>query len=76
MNCICEHYVTCDMYIESCMILVVCWLNRDPFVVLDGLPGYMGSSIVTPQVFGFHICTAFHEHEHHASIREPISHEA
>jgi len=30
---------------------------------------------VTPRVFGFHICTAFHEHEHHASIRELISHE-
>ena len=30
---------------------------------------------VTPQVFGFHICTTFHEHEHHASIRELISHE-
>ena len=30
---------------------------------------------ITPQVFGFHICTTFHEHEHHASIRELISHE-
>ena len=30
---------------------------------------------VTPLVFSFHICTAFHEHEHHASLRELISHE-
>jgi len=30
---------------------------------------------VTPLVFSIHICTAFHEHEHHASIRELISHE-
>ena len=35
-------------------------------------PAYV---VVTPQVFGFHICIAFHEHEHHGSIREPISHE-
>ena len=24
MNCICKLYVTCDMYVESCTILVVC----------------------------------------------------
>ena len=33
------------------------------------------SEAVTPQVFSFHICTVFHEHEHHASLRELIAHE-
>jgi hypothetical protein len=37
--------------------------------------GLLFVSPVTPLVFSFHICTAFHEHEHHASIRELISHE-
>ena len=32
-------------------------------------------SPVTPLVFSFHICTAFHEHEHHASLCELIAHE-
>ena len=30
---------------------------------------------VTPQVFGLHICTAFHGHEHHSFIHKLISHE-
>ena len=42
MNCICELYVTCDMYVESCTILVVRALESRPFVVLDGLPGLYG----------------------------------
>ena len=39
------------------------------------LPMSLWMEVVTPLVFSFHICTAFHEHEHHASIRELISHE-
>ena len=35
----------------------------------------MMTACVTPQVFSSHICTAFHKHEHHASIRELIAHE-
>ena len=34
-----------------------------------------GLPVVTPLVFSFHICTAFHEHEHHASLCELIAHE-
>ena len=42
MNCICELYVTCDMYVESCTSwLYVDCLSR-PIVVLDGLPGLYG----------------------------------
>ena len=35
----------------------------------------VGIDPVTPQVFGFHICTAFHKNEHHSSIYEFILHE-
>ena len=42
MNCICEPYVTCDMYVESCTILVVVNCLSRPVVVLDGLPGLYG----------------------------------
>ena len=42
MNCICEPYVTCDMYVES----RTTWLYVDRLsrriVVLDGLPGLYG----------------------------------
>ena len=37
-----ELYVTCGMYVESCMILVVCWWLSKPFVVLNGLLGLYG----------------------------------
>ena len=39
---ICELYVTCDMYVESYMILVVVNHLSIPVVVLDGLPGLYG----------------------------------
>ena len=42
MKCICEPYVTCDMYIESCTILVVVNRLSRPVVVLDRLPGLYG----------------------------------
>ena len=42
MKCICELYVICDMYVESCMILVVVNCLSRPVVVLDGLPGLYG----------------------------------
>ena len=42
MNCIYELYVTYDMYVESCTILVVCGSLSRPVVVLDGLPGLYG----------------------------------
>ena len=52
--------------IKPCILLGVTL-----FLVYDGV-GFIN---VTPQVFGFHICTAFHEHEHHASLCELIAHE-
>ena len=42
MKSICELYVICGMYVESCMILVVVNHLSRPVVVLDGLPGLYG----------------------------------
>ena len=42
MKCICELYVICGMYVESCTILVVVNRLSRPIVVLDGLPGLYG----------------------------------
>ena len=42
MKCICELYVICGMYVESCMILVVVNRLSRPVAVLDGLPGLYG----------------------------------
>ena len=42
MKSICELYVICGMYVESCMILVVVNRLLRPVVVLDGLPGLYG----------------------------------
>ena len=41
-KCICELYVICGMYVESCTILVVVNHLLRPVVVLDGLPGLYG----------------------------------
>ena len=42
MKSICELYVLCGMYVESCTILVVVNRLSRPIVVLDGLPGLYG----------------------------------
>ena len=42
MKSICELYVICGMYVESCTILVVVNRLSRPVVVLDGLPGLYG----------------------------------
>ena len=42
MKCICELYVICGMYVESCTVLVVVNRLSRPVVVLDGLPGLYG----------------------------------
>ena len=42
IKCICELYVICGMYVESCTILVVVNHLSRPIVVLDGLPGLYG----------------------------------
>ena len=42
MKCICELYVICGMYVESCTILVVVNCLSRPVVVLDGLSGLYG----------------------------------
>ena len=41
-KCICELYVICGMYVESCTILVVVNRLSRPVMVLDGLPGLYG----------------------------------
>ena len=41
-KCICELYVICDMYVESCTILVVVNRLSRPVGVLDGLRGLYG----------------------------------
>ena len=41
-KCICELYVICGMYVESCMILVVVNRLSRPIMVLNGLPGLYG----------------------------------
>ena len=42
MKCICELYVICGTYVESCTILVVVNRLSRPIVVLDGLPSLYG----------------------------------
>jgi hypothetical protein len=42
MKCICELYVICGMYVESCAILVVVNHLSRPIMVLDGLPSLYG----------------------------------
>jgi hypothetical protein len=42
---ICEHVVTCDLYVKSCTILVVCWLVWDPSWYLSDYRVYMGSGV-------------------------------
>ena len=42
MEMFCELYVICDMYVDSCTILVVVNRLSRPVVVLDGLPGLYG----------------------------------
>ena len=42
MKSICELYVMCGMYVESCTILVVVNRLSRPVMVLDGLPGLYG----------------------------------
>ena len=42
MKGICELYVICGMYVESCTILVVVNRLSRPVMVLDGLPGLYG----------------------------------
>ena len=42
MKSICELYVICGMYVESCTILVVVNRLSRPVAVLDGLPGLYG----------------------------------
>ena len=42
MKCICELYVICGTYVESCTILVVVNCLSRPVVVLNGLPGLHG----------------------------------
>ena len=49
-------YVTCDMYIESCTILVVCWLNQDPSLYSTDYRVYMGSSMIVRPLMGYY-CT-------------------
>ena len=41
-KCICELYVICGMYVESCTILVVVNRLSRPVMVLDGLPSLYG----------------------------------
>ena len=55
-NYICELYVMCDMYVESCTILVVCWLNWDPSWYSMDHQVYMGSSMTVRPLTGYH-CT-------------------
>ena len=40
------------MYVESCMILVVCWLNQDPSWYLMDYRVYMGSSMTVRPLAG------------------------
>ena len=56
MKSICELYVMCGMYVESCTILVVVNRLSRPVVVLDGLPVYMGSSMTVRLLADCH-CT-------------------
>ena len=52
MKCICELYVICGMYVESCTILVVVNHLSRPVMVLDGLPGLYGFKYDSATAFG------------------------
>ena len=52
MKSICELYVICGMYVESCTILVVVNRLSRPVVVLDGLPGLYGFKYDSVTAFG------------------------
>ena len=56
MNYICELHVTCDMYVESCTILVICLLNRDPSRYSTDYRVYLGLSMIVRPLVGYH-CT-------------------
>ena len=56
MELYCELYVTCDMYVESCTVLVVCWLNRDPSWYSIDYQVYMGLSMIVRPLAGYY-CT-------------------
>ena len=55
MKCICELYVICGMYVESCTILVVVNRLSRPVVVLNGLPGLYGFKYDSATACGFAI---------------------
>ena len=42
MRTICEPVVTCDLYVESCMILACMLVDSRSFMVLDGLTDLYG----------------------------------
>ena len=46
----------CDMSVESCMILVVCWLNQDHSWYSTDYQVYMGSSMTVQPLAGCY-CT-------------------
>ena len=56
MKSICELYVIRGKYVESCTILVVCWLNQDPSLYSTDYRVYMGSSMIVRPLMGYY-CT-------------------
>ena len=56
---ICELYVICGMYVESCTILVVVNHLSRPVVVLDRLPGLYGFKYDNATACGLplHLCS-------------------
>ena len=56
MKYICELYVICGMYVESCTILVVVIVYRDPSWYSTDYRVYMGSSMTVQPLAGCH-CT-------------------
>ena len=56
MKSVCELYVKCGMYVESCTILVVVIVYRDPSWYSMDYQVYMGSSMTVRPLAGCH-CT-------------------
>ena len=44
-------YVTCGLHVESCMILVVCWIIRDPSWYSMDYQVYMGPSMIVQSLW-------------------------
>ena len=76
-------YVTCGLYVESCMILVVCWIIWDPLWYLTDNRVYRGSSMIVRSLWWLPLYSCSHKldgsatsvGETHLNIKIEFDHE-